>query len=292
MSRIYLPFASGHLVEIGVHLYKAPADRPRLLDAYVTTECEGAVTRSARRAAEAILNWLPIENRPKEAMVVAFDLSGLPTDQTVTGESGGLAMAVALAAKFVAPSAAPIAVTGILADGNANTPVLAVQGISKKIEGALGALPSGCVVLYPAANKKEIRSDLLELAKTRSLKLQPCITLADTLNDLFDVVPPRATGPKTVRSRWFWATLLAGSILLVLFALLSGREGGRPSLPGSEEAQQVMETPQPPDKENESNQKELAPAIISKENPEAGISEAPSQPTSTRQKVTSGKGFD
>ena len=155
MSAILILFESGNLAEVRVTLYKAPGERSRLLDAYVTTECEGSVTRSARRAAEAVLSWLPEEYRPKEPMVAGFDLSGLSTDQTITGESGGLAFAIALAAEFTGKDPGPLAATGILADSGSHSEVMPVKAVCAKIKGAIAALPSQSKVLFPQTNQKD-----------------------------------------------------------------------------------------------------------------------------------------
>jgi hypothetical protein len=185
MNDTWALFESGHLTKVRVTLYKAPEERSRLLDAYVTTECEGAVTRSARRAAEAVLSWLPEQHIPKEPMVAGFDLSGLPADLTVTGESCGLAFAIALAAELSGAHAGTIAATGILDSSSAKAEILPVKSICEKVKSAVHALPTDSQILFPTSNVAEIEASIQTAARQKNINLCAVESINQALNRLF-----------------------------------------------------------------------------------------------------------
>ncbi len=290
MSAISIIFESGKLAEVSVTLYKAPGDRSRLLDAYVTTECEGAVTRSARRAAEAVLGWLPEEYRPKEPMVAGFDLSGLSADQTMTGESGGLAFAIALVAELTGKAPGSLAATGILANSGAHSEVMPVKAIGAKLNGAIGALPSMSKIFFPEANRKDCSEEIKLVAERKGITLESVATLDQTLTLLFDLKRPGSAKPTVTKSRTFMAGIAAALVLLAILASIMSRRSESPSLPDEIVSKGSV---------NIEVREEVSPSVNQAEEPvthQTDISEETTNeeppPRVTPKTVPSGKGFD
>lgn len=218
-------FENGAAAEIKVALYRAPGDRARLLDAYVTTECEGAVTRSARRAAEAILNWLPLKEQPQQPLVAGFDLAGVAASQTLAGESAGLAFAVALAAQLTGHDPGTVTVTGILAEGSAATGILPVKGLAEKLEAALQQ-PGVTTILFPAANRGEIDPAMTAAAQSKGVRLAAISRLDEALALLF---PSRQPQPSQRRASplGLVGAMAAGIVIIAVIYWLTVRTGAQ-----------------------------------------------------------------
>lgn len=245
MSDTWVLFESGHLAKVRVTLYKAPGERSRLLDAYVTTECEGAVTRSARRAAEAVLGWLPEEHIPKEPMVAGFDLSGLPADITVTGESCGLAFAIALAAELTGASPGSIAATGILDGSNAQAEILPVKSACEKVKCAIHSLPTDSQILFPVANANELKGSIENEAKLKNIQLSAVGSVDNALNTVFGTKhkeeKPLVEGNGSQTGKLLFSAAVIVTVAVVCILLL-----GRKQEPVVENAsQQTIPTNEP-----------------------------------------------
>lgn len=212
-------FESGSGAEVDLSLYAPPRDRTRPIDAYVVTECEGDVTGSARRAVEAVCNVLQQHGQTVDPVVVGFDLQGLPGGRPVTGESGGLAFAIALAKRLLDHDPGPVAATGEIMSGHGGGPVAPVKGIIAKIEAASRLLPEKGWVFYPQENDQEIPADLRTSLTEKGLRLQPVSSVAETLGHLF-TLPARSYQhtPSAVKTR---RALMPGLLVLLLIAAVA-----------------------------------------------------------------------
>ena len=169
-----LPFGNGEIASVALSLYSAPKGQNRPVDAYVVTECEGNFTGSARRAAETVYG-LAQKRLPRiEPMVVGFDIQGIsPGTSPVTGESGGLAFAIALAGKLFQNNPGPVAATGVIVNSGGDGPIGRVDGIAAKLTAAANRLPEHGRILYPAENSGDVPESVFTLAKQRQISLHP-----------------------------------------------------------------------------------------------------------------------
>jgi hypothetical protein len=228
-SRTWILFESGNRAAVDLWLYAPPRERSRPIDAYVVTECEGDVTGSARRAVEAVYHIAEQHGGAMDPVVVGFDLQGLPGGRPVTGESGGLAFAVALAKKVFGKDPGPVAATGDIRSGHGGGPVGAVSGIVPKLEAAGRLKSDGTWVLYPRDNDREIPEDLKSSLAGKGLKLAPVSSVAEALGLLFEL--PRFLPDKDLQPTKGRRYLVRGVLIVLLVcatALLLARIHGWP----------------------------------------------------------------
>lgn len=221
-SRTWMLFESGGGVSVDLSLYAPPLDRSRPIDAYVVTECEGDFTGSARRAAETVYNVLQQHGSRMDPVVVGYDLQGLPGGRSVTGESGGLAFAIALAKRILDQDPGPVAATGEIKSGHGGGPVGPVKGIIGKLEAAARLLPEKGWVFYPQDNDREIPAELRKALMDKDLSIQPVSSAAQALSLLFDFhgpLPADASQPakkkNPSRSRILILLLICAAVLLL-----------------------------------------------------------------------------
>lgn len=216
-SKTWMLFESGNGVSVDLSLYSPSKDKARLIDAYVVTECEGDFTGSARRAAEAVYNVVRQHGSMLDPVVVGYDLQGLPGGRPVTGESGGLAFAIALAKQVLEQDPGPVAATGEVKSGHGGGPVGAVKGIVAKLEAAGRLMPENGFVFYPKENDSDIQEGLRRSLTDKGLRLQPVSSVAEALGLLFELPEPQIkTGPPPPKGR---RTLLATGIILTLMCM-------------------------------------------------------------------------
>jgi len=180
----WLLFESGAAVQVNLSLYNSPQGAVRLMDAYVVTECEGGFTKSARRAAEVVSSQL--EDRLGAPQVVGFDLPGLADGCGLTGESGGLALSIALAKALIGDfDPGPVAATGELLSSNGRDDLGPVQGIEAKLMAAAKVLPANGWLFYPKANEADLSAELIREILGKGIRVQPVGSLAQALDLLF-----------------------------------------------------------------------------------------------------------
>ncbi len=216
-----LPFGNGEIASVALSLYSAPKGQNRPVDAYVVTECEGNFTGSARRAAETVYS-LAQKCLPRiEPMVVGFDIQGIsPGTSPVTGESGGLVFAIALAGKLFQNNPGPIAATGVIINSGGDGPIGRVDKIASKLTSASNTLPKKGCILYPAENSEDIPESVFTLAKQRQISLHPVSSIAQAISILFD--PPVSDHSKKqplIKSRR--QTTVVVTTFLILLILLT-----------------------------------------------------------------------
>jgi hypothetical protein len=179
-TRTWMLFESGNSVSVDLSLFSAPKENIRPIDAYVVTEAEGTVTYSARRAAGAVYEVVRNYNPDIGPLVAGFDFTA---KFQVTGESGGLAFAVALAKRLLNKDPGPVAATGIIESSHNGGPIKRVRGIESKLEAAGMVLPSGGWIFYPEEN--EISAELRIRLISKGLRLYPVSSVAQTIEILF-----------------------------------------------------------------------------------------------------------
>jgi len=207
---------------VDLSLYSPSRDKTRPIDAYVVTECEGDFTGSARRAAEAVYNVVRQHCSAFDPVVVGYDLQGLPGGRPVTGESGGLAFAIALAKRVLNQDPGPVAATGEVKSGHGGGPVGPVKGIKAKMEAAGRLVPEKGWVFYPKENDHEIPDELRTSLEGKGLRLQPVSSVAEALGLLFDFPtsepkkdPPPVRPKKSLLKTALVLALVCVSALLV-----------------------------------------------------------------------------
>ncbi len=221
-------FENGSGVEVNLSLYSPPGDRARPVDAYVVTECEGGFTGSARRAAETVYHVLQAQGLVTDPVVVGYDLQGLPAGAPVTGESGGLAFAVALAKRMLGQDPGPVAATGEITSSHGDGGVGPVRGIAAKLAAAGRLAPGQSWVLYPDANEPDIPDDIRESLKQKGLRLRPVSSVSEALGLLFDFPGSSAAVAPAHREQKALRTGLLVAILVCAVALLLARIHGWP----------------------------------------------------------------
>jgi hypothetical protein len=220
-TRTWILFESGNSVPVDLSLFSAPKENIRPIDAYVVMEVEGTVTFSARRAAGAVYEVVRNYNPDIGPVVAGFDFTA---KFKVTGESGGLAFAVALAKRLLNKDPGPVAATGIVESSHNGGPIKKVRGIEAKLEAAGAVLPSGGWIFYPQENENEISVKLRNRLISKGLSLYPVSSVAQTIEILFANIPYKTNTPykksKTVQ-RLFSKKRMLMSFLFFLILLLA-----------------------------------------------------------------------
>jgi hypothetical protein len=220
-SATWMLFEGGGRVQVDVTLHAAARETARPVDAYIVTECEGEFTKSARRAAEAVYEFARRAKPGIEPLVAGYDLSGLPGNRAVAGESGGLAFAVCLAKKLLRRDPGAVAATGVVQSGHGGGPLGAVRGIRSKLEAAGRVVPEDGWILYPRENDPDIPASLRRSLTAAGLRLRGVSGVAEALELLFRE-PRSAAEIRPASSKW--KTRLLKWVLPVvtgLFALLA-----------------------------------------------------------------------
>ncbi|MBW2215601.1 MAG: hypothetical protein JRF34_00155, partial [Deltaproteobacteria bacterium] len=212
-SETWMLFESGSGVTVDLSLHEPPRGKIRPIDAYVVTECEGDFTGSARRAAEAVYEVARQSLRHTEAVVVGYDLHGLPSGMPVAGASGGLAFAIALAKRVFKYDPGPVAATGEVKSGHEGGPIGAIKGIETKLKTAGTLLPEQAWVFYPKENDGEISDTLRKSLVQKGMKLRPVSSVTEALEELFDLHKSGNHG--TTKPRSMWRSLLTCALILI-----------------------------------------------------------------------------
>ncbi len=217
-SRTFMLFESGNVVSVDLSLFSAPKENIRPIDAYVVTEADGTVTHSARRAAGAVYEVAGNEVSEMGPIVAGFDFKA---DFPVTGESGGLAFAVALAKRLFNKDPGPVGATGIVETSYNGGPVKKVRGIEAKLKAAGLVLPSGGWIFYPQENEHEVSPELRKNLMGKGLKLYPVSSVAQTLEILFSKSLPNNNDPDK-KNRWNQKKVMPIFLFLIVLVLTGG----------------------------------------------------------------------
>lgn len=181
-NKIWILFANGESSRVNLSLHQGKNDRNRPADGYVVTG--GGLSRSVRRAAEAVYNWLQQTGHNPDQFVAGFDVHG--ADSSMVGESGGLSFAVALAARLLNKENISVAATGEIAGGHFPGPLAAIDAINDKFSGAVVQIPAGSILLYPSLNDSDIEPGLRSQLEQKNIRLYAVSTVAEALEIVFD----------------------------------------------------------------------------------------------------------
>jgi len=184
-------FEGGDAARVDLSIYSSPKGGNRPIDAYVVTECEGDFTAAARRASEAVFHVTRRKFSDESSVVIGYDLDGVSGDSPLSGESGGLAFALALAKEVLKQDPGPVAATGEITSGSNGGPVGAVKGVEAKLTAAGKVMPDGGWVLYPKDSDREISGTLRKTLRDKGLKIVPVSSVAQALELLFTIDIPR-----------------------------------------------------------------------------------------------------
>jgi hypothetical protein len=95
-----------------------------------------------------------------------------------TGDSGGLAFALAFALAAAPRGQISVAATGILGDDGSIQPV---NGVPQKLAAALAVLPPGGILVFPGGNERDVAPALRAQAMARQITLLPGYRLEEVL---------------------------------------------------------------------------------------------------------------
>lgn len=216
-NKVWILFANGEGSRVNLSLHPGKSEQNRPADAYVVTG--GGLSRSARRAAESVYNWLQHNGRNPDRFVAGFDVQN--ADNSMVGESAGLAFAVALASTMLHKKGLTIAATGEVSGGQYPGPVAKVGGINEKVAAAISLLPPGGSLLYPAANEAYLTEALKEECRSIGIALYPISSVAEAMDLLFLNVQEEADRPSPARS-WSKRVKVAGSLLIFFITVSLG----------------------------------------------------------------------
>jgi hypothetical protein len=274
-SKTWMLFESGNSATVDLSLYSSPSGKARPIDAYIVTECEGDFTSSARRAAEAVYGILGKNYSSLHPLVVGYDLQGLPAGRPVSGESGGLAFAIALAKRLIEHDPGPVAATGEVKGSHGGGPVGAVKGLTSKITTAARLIPAGGWVLYPKDNDAAISEELRSSLTEKGIKLRAVSSVADAISLLFELPNPGSEVEiQSRKSRWPFLLVTLMMVLLTIGVFAFMRANNWP--PFSADTLPALE---------EKNHAHISAAL--KKGEPAGHKNAIDQPTSTTPKGNS-----
>ena len=136
---------------------------------------------AAKRAAVKVYSVLKNQGVAVRKYSAMFDLSMKSTQDlgSISGQSGGLAFALALASEITKKGHGPVAATGIIeADGSVGK--VRQADLDAKIEAACRALARGGLMLYPRDN--HISDRIRRTLKERGIGLVPVMTVVQALH--------------------------------------------------------------------------------------------------------------
>ena len=234
----WILFASGNSIKVELSLYDPAPDRNRPIEAYMVSEVGADLARSASRAAEAVYAAAHEHGLPPSPTVVGYDLPGLDGGTGVAGQSGGLALALALARKlWPEPDPEPVAATGEIASGSAGGPLNKISGIEAKARAAIELLPEGGWFFYPRANAAEIDPELEKAFAEHNIKARPVASVAEAMAILipeFSQAEEIAAAVEAVDRRHFIKFVILAIILsagLAAAVIYQAREKMGPAAP-------------------------------------------------------------
>lgn len=227
MSGTWILFTSGQAVEIIVTRNQPAKIGGNPADVHVVTDSHKSFEESAQRAGSVFYNWAETSGRKPERFAAGIDLEGLSLGDALSGESGGVAFAVALAKSLVGHDPGPVAATGVVTARNGQ--IEAIKGLAAKLEGAAKILPPGGWIFYPQANLyQEIDSSELSLQienlRLQGYRLHAVSTVAEVLAELFCAQISCAQSPalpEKSTNKYFSLLLLMSAICAVLWGVMA-----------------------------------------------------------------------
>lgn len=184
-AQVWMLFESGNAAEVVLNSYLNPHTEIRPINAYLTVDCNRSFSRAALRGAETAYTWARARNPELKPQTISYDLKGLPGNRSLTGESGGIAFAVALASHLVGNSSLSVAATGEIMASADGGPIKRIEGINEKLVAAATLLPEGGWVFYPQDNDGEITEEVNTLLNEKRLSRHAVGCVDEALKLLF-----------------------------------------------------------------------------------------------------------
>lgn len=215
-AKVWMLFESGAAAEVVLSAHLTPEGNSRPIEAYLTLECDRSFSRAALRGAETAYTWAQEKLFHLSPQIISYDLLGLPNDRGVTGESGGLAFALALATHLYGDNTRPIAATGEIVASPDGGPVVAIQGINEKLHAAIDQLPADGLIFYPKENDFEVSTKARQQAIDKGLTLHAVESVEQALDILF----PTASLIKPSKAIKPWHIIVVLALLSIVVSMI------------------------------------------------------------------------
>lgn len=184
-AQVWMLFESGNATEVVLNPHLNSDKDTRPINAYLTVECNRSFTRAALRGAEVAYTWARKRDPELKPQTISYDLKGLADNCSLTGESGGLAFALALASHLVGNNSLPVAATGEIMASADGGPIKRIEGINEKLVAAATLLPEGGWIFYPKDNDSEITEEVHALVNKMKLSIHAIKCVDEALQLLF-----------------------------------------------------------------------------------------------------------
>lgn len=258
-GKVWMLFESGAAAEVVLSAHLTPEGNSRPIEAYLTLECDRSFSRAALRGAETAYTWAQGKLFHLSPQIISYDLLGLPNDRGVTGESGGLAFALALATHLYGDNTLPIAATGEIVASPDGGPVTSIKGINAKLKGATEQLPAGGLIFYPKENDFEVSTKARQQALDKGLTLHAVESVEQALDILFPaaslIKPNKALKP------WHFIVLLA-LISIAFSAIFSNDDKSTDAVEEPQQIEQINAPQAVMENEKIAVEPEVVPEIV------------------------------
>lgn len=237
-AKVSMLFESGVAAEVMLSAHLTPEGNSRPIEAYLTFECDHSFSRAALLGAETAYTWAQEKLFHLSPQIISYDILDLPNDCEVTGESCGLAFAIALATHLYGDNNLPIAATGEIVAKHDGGPVAATQEINAKLIGATEQLPAGGLIFYPKENEFEVSTK----ARQQAIDKEVTLHAVESVEQALDIIFPSASliKPNKALKPWHFFALLA-LISIAVSAIFSNEDKSTDSLEEPQHIQQIKE---------------------------------------------------
>ncbi|CAG35944.1 S16 family serine protease [Desulfotalea psychrophila] len=183
-SSLLFPFASGNLAEIELSFYVNSGKRDgRPITTYPLDNVSPDLDQSVRYAAEVAYRLALQSSKLGEISYAAgYRLKNMEGETSLTGESAGLAMALALYSELTSIHLGRVVATGALTGLGDGGTVSWVGEVPAKLLGALDGLESGDSMFYPLANVSQVTDVLKKKYVERGIRLIAVGSVEEALN--------------------------------------------------------------------------------------------------------------
>jgi len=214
----YCLFNTGDFATVTVEKHETDPSEP--VQGFFVLDGGRGFSLAAKRAAVRVYSVLKNQGMSVPKYSAMFDLLMDSTQDlmSVSGQSGGLAFALALASEIMGKGCGPVAATGIIeADGSIGKVLQA--DLDAKIEAACRALSKGGVLICPQDN--QISDESREVLKGKGIELIRVAAVAQALHvsgiiNIPDVSDIPGVPVKPAEKRYLSALFVALLLLLVL----------------------------------------------------------------------------
>ena len=181
-NNFFCLFDTGDFATVIVEKYEnGPLEPAEPVQGFFLMNGSSGFSLAAKRAAVRVYSVLKNKGIAVRKYSAMFDLSMESTQDlgSISGQSGGLAFALALASEITGKGHGSVAATGIIeADGSIGR--VRQEGLDAKIEAACRALPKGGLMLYPRDN--QISNAAKERLKGKRIEAIPVGTAEQALH--------------------------------------------------------------------------------------------------------------